>query len=44
MSADQGTELPKGKSTTGDPESVSVTVYNSNMGVIRDVRALGCMP
>lgn len=30
--------LPRGKSTVDDQESVSVTIYNSNMGLVKDIR------
>lgn len=32
--------MPKGRSTSGDQENVSVTIYHSNMGLVRDTRAL----
>ncbi|MDD1775798.1 MAG: hypothetical protein LUP94_00420 [Candidatus Methanomethylicus sp.] len=36
----QAADIPKGKSTSEDQEYVSVTVYNSNMGLVRDIRAI----
>ncbi len=40
MSLDHRNEIPKWKSTAKDQENVSVTVYNSNMGLVKDTRSL----
>jgi hypothetical protein len=32
--------MPSGRSTSGDQEGVAITVYNSNMGLVKDTRSL----